>query len=130
MKKIDIESNEKNLKWWKKKSFHFNLTIILLLFFYLFLEKIIFPFAIIGFIAPILIVFIIILNSIYFITYGIISFLSKKRLLVKEQLKRIYFILLSISIAIIVYYAIVDYKDLYRINQRHKELGVPQNFNR
>jgi hypothetical protein len=40
------------------------------------------------------------------------------------HLKRIYIIILSISIALIVYYTYVDFKDMHRINQRNKELDL------
>jgi hypothetical protein len=124
MELSEIKRNEENIKWWRGKSFYFNLIIILLLFFVLLFEKIIFPFTNIGFIIPILIIFIISLNVIYFIIYAILSLLSKKRILHFKQIKRIYIFILSISIALIVYYTYVDFKDMHRINQRNKELDL------
>jgi len=124
---LDVKrSNDENLKWWKKKNLLFNLTIILLLFLSMLLEKKIFPFIAIVFIMPVLIVFIIILNSVFFIIYGILVLISKKRLLANRQLRKLFLIFLSLSAATIIYFAIVEYKDLSQIKQRNKELDINQ----
>lgn len=108
--KMNIKmGNKAAITWWKRKAIYFNSIIIGLIALVLTIEKVVFPFSIIGFIVPIIIVFLIGLNVVYlFILYLYLLFYSKKEVQIR-YLRNIYLLFILVIVCFIMYFS---YKDI------------------
>lgn len=112
--------NKAAITWWKRKAIYFNSIIIGLIALVLTIEKVVFPFSIIGFIVPIIIVFLIGLNVVYFfILYLYLLFYSKKEVQIR-YLRNIYLLFILVIVCFILYFSYKDITNLIE-SKKHNE---------